>query len=151
MDDDRSDALVLFGATGDLARRKLFPSIYRLAARGSLRVPIIGVARSPLSDADLVSRARAALTGAVGSAIDAGHFDELTGRLSYVSGDYADPSLYDRLAERRPPPGDPSSTSRSTPTSFLRWSVDWLGWGSTAAPGSCSKSRSDETRTRPVP
>ncbi|MCA1676314.1 MAG: glucose-6-phosphate dehydrogenase, partial [Actinobacteria bacterium] len=46
----RSDALVLFGATGDLARKKLFPSLYALARAGRLTVPVIGVALSDLDD-----------------------------------------------------------------------------------------------------
>ena len=53
-----ADALVLFGATGDLAKRKLFPSLYRLEASGSLNVPVIGVARSNWSDSDFRSHAR---------------------------------------------------------------------------------------------
>jgi glucose-6-phosphate 1-dehydrogenase len=95
---DRGDALVLFGATGDLARKKLFPSLYRLAQRGRLGIPVIGVARSALSDEDLVERARAALSE-TGQEVEDDAFRDLAGSLRYVSGSYEDPALYDRLAE----------------------------------------------------
>ncbi len=49
----RGDALVLFGATGDLARKKLFPALYHLAAAGNLDLPVIGVASSDWGDAEL--------------------------------------------------------------------------------------------------
>jgi len=95
----RGDALVLFGATGDLARKKLFPSLYRLARRGRLGFPVIGVARSALGDGDLAERARAALIEADEDVEDE-TFRDLAGSLRYVSGIYEDPALYDRLAAR---------------------------------------------------
>ena len=52
-----ADALVIFGATGDLARKKLYPALFRLAARGRLRVPVVGVARSAWDDDQLRSYA----------------------------------------------------------------------------------------------
>lgn len=100
MDERRSDTLVVFGATGDLAGRKLLPAIYRLAVRGHLDVPVVGVARSPLSNDAFRKRARAALASASPEAVDSGRYEEFARALSYVSGDYADPSLYERLAER---------------------------------------------------
>ena len=96
---DRGDALVLFGATGDLARKKLFPSLHRLAGRGRLGVPVIGVARSVLSDEELVERARTALEQA-GQGDEDQAFRDLASSLGYVSGSYQDPALYDRLASR---------------------------------------------------
>ena len=96
---DRGDALVLFGATGDLARRKLFPSLYQLARRGRLGMPVVGVARSPLSDGHLVEHVRASLDRA-GRLIDEATFRGLARSISYVGGRYEDPSLYDRLAAR---------------------------------------------------
>jgi len=95
---EAGDALVLFGATGDLARKKLHPALFRLASRGRLAVPIIGVARSAWSDEQLRTYARDAVSAGVpapSSALDA--FSE---RLFYVSGDYADPGTYERLRER---------------------------------------------------
>ncbi len=96
---DRGDALVLFGATGDLARKKLFPSLYRLARRGRLGVPVIGVARSEMDHGELVERARAAI-GDPDQLDEDRAFRELAASLHYVSGSYEDPALYDRLAAR---------------------------------------------------
>ncbi|MCI0345500.1 MAG: glucose-6-phosphate dehydrogenase, partial [Chloroflexi bacterium] len=96
---DRGDGLVLFGATGDLARKKLFPSLFRLARRGRLGFPVIGVARSPLTDGEFGERVRASLDEA-GQAGEDGTFRSLAGSLGYVSGTYDDPTLYERLAER---------------------------------------------------
>ena len=53
-----ADALVLFGSTGDLAKRKLFPALYHLERRGRLTVPVIGVARSDWTDDDFRAHAR---------------------------------------------------------------------------------------------
>ena len=61
-----ADALVIFGATGDLARKKLFPALYRLVERDALDIPVIGVARRSWQDAELRAYAREA----VGSRID---------------------------------------------------------------------------------
>ena len=88
-----SDALVLFGATGDLARKKLFAAIHGLAGSGRLHgIPVIGVARSDIGDDGLRARAREAL--------DDGGSDAFAADLGYVAGDYADPDLYVRLAAR---------------------------------------------------
>ena len=57
----QSDALVLFGITGDLARKKIFPALYSLAKRGTLNVPVVGVATSRLSPAQLRKRVRDAI------------------------------------------------------------------------------------------
>jgi len=90
-----SDALVLYGITGDLARTKIFPALQALAARGKLNVPVIGVARSPLTDADLIARARASLQASDG--IDETAFAKLASLLRYVPGDYHDTGTFDRL------------------------------------------------------
>ena len=91
--------VVLFGATGDLAAKKIFPALYLLASQGRLDVPVVGVASSALSDDELRDRARAAVAEARHE-VDEGVLDELLGRLTYVSGDYRDPDTYRRLAER---------------------------------------------------
>jgi glucose-6-phosphate 1-dehydrogenase len=96
----RGDALVLFGASGDLARKKLLPSVYRLARRGRLDgLPVVGVAASDWDDGKLREQARSAVEAAGEPFADAA-FAELAGRLGYVAGDYRDPALYGRLAER---------------------------------------------------
>ncbi|WP_127503041.1 glucose-6-phosphate dehydrogenase [Actinoplanes solisilvae] len=94
----RSDAVVLFGVTGDLVSKKLFPALYELVRRGRLSGPVIGVARSPWDDQQLVTAARKAITEA-GRQIDEDVFDDLAGRLRMISGDYADPATYQRLTE----------------------------------------------------
>ena len=91
----RSDALVFFGASGDLAYKKVFPALQRLARRGKLDVPVVGVARSGLTRDQLVERARASVTEHGG--LDEEAFPRLTARLRYVDGDYNDPSTFSRL------------------------------------------------------
>lgn len=93
---NRSDALVLFGATGDLARKKLFSSLYALAARGRLDVPVIGVALSDWDD----DRFRLHIREAIASTVtdpDDGVVDRLCARTTLVGGDYADPTTFERL------------------------------------------------------
>lgn len=95
----RSDAVVLFGVTGDLVSKKLFPALYELTRRDRLDVPVIGVARSPWDDQQLVTMARKSIDE-VDDEVDDETFDRLANTLSMVSGDYADPATYQRLAER---------------------------------------------------
>ncbi len=97
--DEPADALVIFGATGDLAHKKLHPALYRLAARGQLRVPVVGVARRGWSDDDFRTFARDAATAKVGDPI-ASALDAFSKGLSYVSGDYADEATFARLRDR---------------------------------------------------
>jgi glucose-6-phosphate 1-dehydrogenase len=92
---DRSDALVLYGATGDLANRKIYPALHGLSARGLLGVPVVGVARSGWTDAEFAENVRASLTEHGLGGDDAER--ELLARLRYVSGDYRDPSTFERL------------------------------------------------------
>ena len=94
-----ADTLVIFGATGDLARKKLHPALYRLAARGRLTVPVVGIARSSWSDEQLREFARAAVRTRYGAVSDP-EFAAFADRLSYVSGDYGDPATYERLRGR---------------------------------------------------
>jgi len=96
----RADALVLFGATGDLAYKKLFPSLYHLAGRGVLDgLPIVGVASSDWDDEQLRNRAREAVSAGV-KEVDPAVLDRLTGALGYVSGNYREGATFERLAER---------------------------------------------------
>ncbi len=90
-----SDALVFFGATGDLAYKQIFPALQAMVKRGALKVPVIGVARSGWKLDQLRARARDSLEKHGG--VDRGAFDQLASLLHYVDGDYADPTLYDRL------------------------------------------------------
>ena len=92
------DALVLFGASGDLARKKLYPALYQLEARGRLEgMRVVGVARSAWGDEALRGYAHDSLTLA-GKPLDTTVWNRLSARLTMVSGDYADPATYQRLA-----------------------------------------------------
>ena len=97
MADPRSDAVVLFGATGDLARKKLFPALFHLVEREELDVPVIGVARSEWDDARLREYAAEAVRESVGR-VSKARLAALTDRLSYVSGDYGELSTHRALA-----------------------------------------------------
>ncbi len=90
-----SDALVFFGATGDLAYKKIFPALQSLVRRGRLGVPIVGVAKSGWSREQLVERARASVTEYGG--LDATAFPQMVQQLRYVDGDYQDGSTFDRI------------------------------------------------------
>ena len=93
-----ADVLVLFGATGDLSKRKLFPSLYNLERHGVLRVPVIGVARSDWSDAGFRQHAHDAILASRPDAM-AAVIDALCERLDLVAGDYADLGTFQTLAE----------------------------------------------------
>ncbi len=88
-----SDALVLFGVTGDLARKKIFPALYAMAKRGVLDVPVIGVASSNWSPEQLRQRATDAIKESDGID-DQKALDRLLSRLGYVSGDYNDADTF---------------------------------------------------------
>jgi glucose-6-phosphate 1-dehydrogenase len=92
-----ADVLVIFGITGDLARKMTFRSLYRMEVRGLLDCPIVGVALDDWSDAALRDHARSAIESA-GETIDATVFARLAARLSMVSGDFGDAATYDRVA-----------------------------------------------------
>lgn len=93
----RSDALVLFGATGDLAHKKIFPAIYDMEADGRLGVPVIGVASSEGDDEFLRGKIRASVTELVDDH-DPAVLDRLLGHVRYVSGDYRESQVFDDLA-----------------------------------------------------
>jgi glucose-6-phosphate 1-dehydrogenase len=92
MSDTHSDALVFFGATGDLAYKKIFPSLQAMVKRGTLNMPVIGVAKSDWNIDQLRARAKDSLEKHGG--IDRTAFDKLLGLLRYVDGDYNDPATF---------------------------------------------------------
>jgi glucose-6-phosphate 1-dehydrogenase len=94
----RSDALVVFGFSGDLAAKQILPALYRMAKKDTLAVPVIGVASSPLSAADVERRVRHSVEQA-GGVDDAQAFDRLLSRLRYVAGDYRKPETFGALKE----------------------------------------------------
>lgn len=91
-----SDALVLFGVTGDLAYKKIFPALYAMAKRGDLNVPVIGVAASKRSQAQLRKHARDAIKNS-GRIDNKPALDHLLSLLGYVGGDYNDPGTFEAL------------------------------------------------------
>jgi glucose-6-phosphate 1-dehydrogenase len=90
-----SDALVFFGATGDLAYKKIFPALQQLVKRGKLDSPVIGVAKSGWTRDQLVDRAKQSVTENGG--IDEEAFPKLVKLLRYVDGDYGDPATFAKL------------------------------------------------------
>ena len=93
-----ADVLVIFGITGDLARKMTFRALYRLERRHLLSCPIVGVARDDWSSSTLREHARQAIIEG-GERLNDGVFQRLAQRLSMISGDYADGSTYDRVAK----------------------------------------------------
>jgi glucose-6-phosphate 1-dehydrogenase len=92
-----ADALVLFGATGDLSKKKLFPALYNMERHGQLRVPVIGVARSSWNDEGFRQHAHDAILTAIPDAA-AATIDALCQRLDLIAGDYADLATFQGLA-----------------------------------------------------
>jgi glucose-6-phosphate 1-dehydrogenase len=98
MSDGHSDALVFFGATGDLAYKKIFPALQAMVKRGHLDVPVIGVAKAGWGVDELRARARDSVEQHGG--LDATAFNTLCGMLRYVDGDYKDPATFQALREQ---------------------------------------------------
>jgi glucose-6-phosphate 1-dehydrogenase len=96
MTEPRSDALVFFGITGDLAYKKIFPALHAMARRGHLTVPIVGVARSGWTLDQVRARAHDSIEEHGGGS-EPEAFAALSRQLRYIDGDYADASTYARL------------------------------------------------------
>lgn len=94
-----SDLLVIFGITGDLARKMTFRALYRLERRGLLDCPIVGVASDDMSVEQLVDRAREVIQGS-SEPFDEAVFERFASRWSYLPGDVTDPALYTALAKQ---------------------------------------------------
>jgi glucose-6-phosphate 1-dehydrogenase len=92
-----SDALVFFGVAGDLAFKKIFPSLISMVRHGRLNVPVIGVARAKWSTEDFHAHARESIEKH--GVFDAASFDKLVGLLRYVGGDYNDPATFQALRQ----------------------------------------------------
>jgi glucose-6-phosphate 1-dehydrogenase len=92
----RSDAFTFFGASGDLAYKKIFPALYGMTGRGHLDMPVIGVARSEWSLEEFRARARESVEKHAGP-VDEAIMAKLLERLRYVSGDYAAPATFEAL------------------------------------------------------
>jgi glucose-6-phosphate 1-dehydrogenase len=98
-----ADALVIFGITGDLAKKMTLKALYDLVVNDTLKVPVIGVARNDWKDEDLHQHAREAVeerSKAKGEEIDEDAFKRFTGLLTYVPGDYTDDETYRRVKDK---------------------------------------------------
>jgi glucose-6-phosphate 1-dehydrogenase len=95
MKDSHSDALVFFGATGDLAYKKIFPALQAMVKRGHLNAPVIGVAKAGWKLSQLRERAKDSVEKHGG--INPAAFDKLCSMLRYVDGDYKDPGTFEAL------------------------------------------------------
>ena len=91
-----ADALVIFGITGDLAKKMTYDALYDLERHGTLQVPVIGVAIDDLSDEQLHARIRESVEASE-KKIDEDVFKRLIGRISYLKGDYKDPQTFEAL------------------------------------------------------
>jgi glucose-6-phosphate 1-dehydrogenase len=91
----QSDAFVFFGATGDLAYKKIFPALQSMVKRGKLDIPIVGVAKSGWDLAALVDRAKKSVTEHGG--LDEAAFAKLVSKLRYVDGDYGDKATFEQI------------------------------------------------------
>ncbi len=121
-----SDALVFFGATGDLAHKMIFPALYRMAKRGVLTFPVIGVASSPWTLEQLQERARDGIEKNGGLDDEQG-FQALVSRLRYVDGDYNDKATFANLKQVLGDAKRPASYLAIPPDLFPTV-VEGLGW-----------------------
>ena len=96
MPDTKSDALVVFGATGDLAHKKIFPALQAMVGSGELDVPVVGVGREPMPVDSLLERVRSSVEDH-GACAAPDTFSKLARMLRYVGGDYNDAATFDAL------------------------------------------------------
>jgi glucose-6-phosphate 1-dehydrogenase len=93
----RSDAIVFFGASGDLAYKKIFPALQAMIRRGHLDIPVIGVAKAGWDLEQLKARAKSSLE--THSTLDPAAFAKLCALLGYIDGDYRDPATFTQLRQ----------------------------------------------------
>jgi glucose-6-phosphate 1-dehydrogenase len=116
---NEADALVVFGITGDLAKKMTFRSLYRLELRGLLRCPVIGVAVDDWTVDQLRKRARESIEQ-TGERIDAEAFERFANKLSYVSGDFDDDQTYARVVKALGDARNPTFYLEVPPALFAR-------------------------------
>jgi glucose-6-phosphate 1-dehydrogenase len=95
METSHCDALVFFGATGDLAYKKIFPSLQAMVKRANLNLPVIGIAKADWNLDQLKARAKDSLEKHGG--LDPAAFDKLSGLLRYVDGDYKELATFQAI------------------------------------------------------
>ena len=118
MEQTVSDALVFFGATGDLAYKQIFPSLQRLAKRGKLKGPVVGVAKAGWKLDDLKNRCRDSVTKHGG--VDPEGLDHLLNCLRYVDGDYNDPATFTQVRQELGDAKHPLHYLAIPPSLFVR-------------------------------
>jgi len=111
-----SDALVFFGATGDLAYKKIFPALQAMVKRGHLNVPVIGVAKAGWNLDQLSERAQDSVEKHGG--FNPAAFDKLCSLLRYVDGDYKDPATFQALRKALGPAQYPAHYLAIPPVLF---------------------------------
>src|SRR6201982_2813977 len=116
MSEARSDALVFFGATGDLAYKKIFPALQAMLKRGHLNVPVIGVAKAGWNLEQFRARAHDSLEKHGG--VDSAAFEKLSSLLRYVDGDYQDPETFKALGRKLERAERPAHYLAIPPTMF---------------------------------
>ncbi len=116
MTNSHSDALVFFGATGDLAYKKIFPALQAMLKRGHLNVPVIGVAKAGWTLEQLRARAHDSLEKHGG--VDSAAFEKLSSLLRYVDGDYSDPATFRALGNELREAQQPAHYLAIPPTMF---------------------------------
>ncbi len=116
-----ADALVIFGITGDLAKKMTLKALYDLTVNGTLEVPVIGVGRNDWGDEDLRRHAREAVEARIearGGELDESAFKRYADNLSYVQGDFDDPATYTRLKQALGSAGQPVFYLETPPSLF---------------------------------
>ena len=118
-DDARhAGALVLFGATGDLAHKLIFPALYAMVKRGTLAVPVIGVAYSEWDLQHVHARVRDSIAHATGGIYDDAALERLIALVGYVDGDYNDPGTFAALKKALGAAGRPAHYLAIPPALF---------------------------------
>jgi glucose-6-phosphate 1-dehydrogenase len=135
----RSDALVFFGATGDLAYKKIFPALQAMVRRGHLNVPVVGVAKSGWNLDNLRERARDSVEKYGGR--DPQAFDKLSRMLRYVDGDYRDPATFQAIRRELGAVERPAHYLAIPPAMFETVVSQLANAGCVAAPGCAGGAR----------
>jgi glucose-6-phosphate 1-dehydrogenase len=139
MSDVRSDALVFFGVSGDLAYKKIFPALHAMARRGHLNVPVIGVARAGWNLDQLRQRARDSVEKQ-GGGVDKAAFDRLSSLLRYVDGDYQNPATFEALRKELQGAQRPAHYL-AIPPALFETVVEQLARTGCAAESGCAEAR----------
>ena len=143
-----SDALVFFGATGDLAHKKIFPALYHMAKRHTLRVPVIAVAYSNWTLERLREHARDGIQTYGGGIHDQRAFERLMSLLTYVDGDYNSPDTFTELKRRLGSASRPTHYLAIPPFLSPPWSAASAPRARRGTPASWSRSLSVEIYSR---